>query len=211
MMIDLNIPLYLFAKAPVAGQVKTRLSPPLSSSQATQVAVCLLKQASNLLVNDWPGESVLAVSPDSSHPLFQQLITDHQLGVHQQVLSDLGGRMKAALDEGISRAGAAAVIGSDIPGVTPSILDAAYQNLLNGENVIGPTTDGGFYLLGLQETSNDDLFLNVDWGSSQVFAQIMKNARREDIEFSQLPELRDLDDCADLGYFIKEGLLVVEQ
>ena len=77
------------------------------------------------------------------------------------------------------------------------ILDDANTALARGRAVLGPSEDGGYYLIGMTE-ARAELFTDIPWGGPQVLDTTLKRADEIGIEFSLLPELRDLDTAADL-------------
>lgn len=186
------VPIFVFAKAPVPGKVKSRLCPPLDSDQAAQVAEKLLQTVCAELAQSWPDQVYLAVTPDDVHSCFQDIL--HQTGFKsiQQVGDDLGERVLGAIEHGLQTASMAAVIGADIPQISAAVLQPAYERMANGESVVGPTPDGGFYFLGLSKVSKG-LFHNIKWGTNSVFDELMKNAELLQIKLHQLPVLADCD------------------
>ncbi|MEE9446607.1 MAG: TIGR04282 family arsenosugar biosynthesis glycosyltransferase [Arenicellales bacterium] len=202
-MSALDIPLCLFAKAPVAGKVKKRLCPPLDFEQAAQVATALLAHAIEQVENGWLGQCTLCATPDLSHPDFDKVLHQSNWQTSTQVNSDLGGRMQVALVAGVEQAGAGAVLGTDIPAINQAILKQAYLALKAGKHVLGPTEDGGFYFLGVQ-TMPEALFKDIEWGESTVRAQLLDNARALGMDFERLPMLPDCDVYADLQRAIQE-------
>ena len=206
------IPLYLFAKAPVAGRAKKRMCPPLNNVQAANVAAALLENATAIVEKGWPGQCVLSATPDLTHPAFSNHLLSARWETQIQPRLDLGGRMQAALQAGIKRAGAAAVLGTDIPAVSKSVLQLAHQTLSEGRHVVGPSLDGGFYFLGLKSMP-DTLFSGIEWGSDQVYTRLLENAARLGIELQLLPVLSDCDYYADLEQAMingKPGLSLLE-
>ncbi len=187
-----SIPLYLYAKAPVVGQVKQRLCPPLSPKQAAQVAQALLLQAADTVDSGWPGQCVLSVSPDLEHPDFQVIRQSNRWQTAIQLQTDLGGRMCDTLERGIAIAGAAAILGTDIPTLTNEVLQQAHALLAQGRQVVGPSADGGFYFIGMTQSPRS-LFNGIRWGSSTVYAKLMENARANKITLEPLPVLSDCD------------------
>ena len=192
-----SIPLYLYAKAPLVGRVKQRLCPPLSERQAAQVAQALLLQAVDTVDGGWPGQCVLSVSPDLSHSAFQSIIHSNRWQTAVQLQTDLGGRMCDTLEQGIAKAGCAAVLGTDIPSMNRAILQQAHDYLIQGQQCIGPSIDGGFYFLGVQQSPRN-LFAGIKWGSSEVYAKLLDNARTNKLALEPLPVLSDCDYFQDL-------------
>lgn len=189
--------LIIFAKQPLAGQVKTRLLPDYTPQEAADIAALLVRATVALAVANWPGEIYLYGAPDAGHPLFEELARDFDLQLAPQDTGDLGARMQAALREGLARRRAAAILGCDVPHCPGDVLDLANHWLAQGRNVLGPTEDGGYYFIGLN-APHAELFQNIDWGTDRVLAQTLERAKSLGVEFEWLPRLRDIDTAADL-------------
>lgn len=189
--------LILFAKQPLAGQVKTRLQPEYTPQEAAEIAALLVRATVELAVASWPGEICLYGAPDARHPLFEELAREFRLQLAPQGAGDLGARMLAALREGLARRRAAAILGCDVPHCSWTALDQANHWLAQGRNVLGPTEDGGYYFIGLS-APHAGLFEGIDWGTDRVLAQTLERATSLGIEFEWLPRLRDIDTTDDL-------------
>jgi rSAM/selenodomain-associated transferase 1 len=198
-----GIPLYLFAKAPLPGQVKTRMSPGLTPQQCADLAVMMLEQSMAKVANSWPGRKVLAVTPDPDHPVFRKLVSVHGFETRIQADGDLGHRMWDMLTSGIKSAGAAVVMGCDVPQIPEDLLFRAHEDVLSGLNVIGPARDGGFYLLGIGKDSPAP-FDQINWGTEEVMAKVMENALNCGLDLVQYPMLRDIDQREDLEWLARE-------
>lgn len=189
--------LILFAKHPVAGEVKTRLQPDYTPVQAAEIAAFLIHATVGLAMANWPGEVWLYGAPDAKHPLFRELADRHGVKLGIQRGADLGERMCAALRDGRAGRGAAAVLGCDVPHCPWQVLDQANDWLARGHAVLGPTEDGGYYFIGLTRDV-PELFADIPWGTVNVLPRTLKRAALLGIEFELLPELRDVDTAADL-------------
>lgn len=190
-------PLYLFAKAPVAGKVKTRMQPYLTADQSAQIATMFLEDIVATASSAWQGHLYIAYDGDVNHPTFQHLQKKYSLFFIPQGKGDLGERMGRCLQHGIAIAGKAAVMGCDVPHLTDENFKDLYRRMKDAENVVGPATDGGFYALGLGRFS-PQLFNNISWGGSDVFAKLMHNAATLNWPFTKLSLERDLDTLEDL-------------
>ncbi len=102
------------------------------------------------------------------------------------------------------------LIGSDCPGINPAIITSGLEYLQQHDLVLGPASDGGYYLIGLsgrlakQEHNYARLFQNIDWGTDQVLQQTLNQARKTNLSFALLPELHDIDrpeDLVHLNYY----------
>jgi hypothetical protein len=184
--------LILFAKQPVPGEVKTRMQPAYTPAQAAEIAACLVRATVELAVASWPGEIYLYGAPNSDHPLFHRLAEEFEIKLADQSEGDLGAKMLCALRDGIGRHGAAAILGCDVPHCEWDVLDYANGRLARGRNVLGPTDDGGYYLIGLQEAS-PELFINIEWGGCRVLAATLRSAEELRLEFDFLKILSDVD------------------
>ena len=189
--------LFLFAKAPIVGQVKTRLQPEYTPAQAAAIATVLIRETAALAVANWPGPVYLAATPDATNPLFVDLAREYSMTPTVQRGTDLGLRMQAALADGIGAHGAAAIIGCDVPHCRPELLMRAYDWLAHGRNVYGPATDGGYYFVGLQQAPAQ-LFGGIEWGGADVWQQTRQRAAALKLSYELLPTLRDIDTAADL-------------
>ncbi len=189
--------LILFARQPVAGQVKTRLQPGYSPERAAEVATFMIRATVELAVSAWPGDVSLYASPDPDHPLFHELAREFHVRLAAQTGGDLGARMLNALREGIERNDCAAVMGCDVPQCGWDVLDLANDWLARGRNVLGPTEDGGYYFIGLQD-ARPELFTDMPWGGNQVLETTLARAGKLGMDFDLLKRLRDIDTADDL-------------
>lgn len=189
-----DIPLILFAKAPIAGKVKTRLATHCSSQQCADIAQILLEITIQKAIEFWPGRVVLSVFLDPQHPFLKNMLEQYNLELSLQIDGDLGVKMAAALnDYGYP----VAVMGCDVPQLPVDVLQQAHKVLARNEEVIGPAQDGGFYFLGVNQNSQD-LLSKQKWGDDTVLQTTLTLAARYRRRFEQLTQLRDIDVWDDL-------------
>jgi rSAM/selenodomain-associated transferase 1 len=189
--------LIIFAKQPVPGQVKTRLQPHYTPEESAAIAAFLIRATVELAVGSWPGNVWLYAAPDAGHPLFTDLAREFGVRLRPQVAGDLGAKMHAALAEGIARTGAAAILGCDVPHCPWEVLDQTNEWLARRRCVLGPTEDGGYYLIGMA-SAEPRLFEDMAWGEASVAAETLVRAEALGLDFERLPRLRDLDTPDDL-------------
>jgi uncharacterized protein len=189
--------LILFAKQPIPGEAKTRLQSDYSPEQAAQIAGFLIRETAKLAVINWPSDVYLYGAPGVDHPLFRDLAEAFHLHLAVQAEGDLGFKMLTALRQGIARSGAASVLGCDVPHCRGVILELAHEKLARGDNVIGPTEDGGYYFIGLQQAPAA-LFEHIEWGGHRVLETTLLRAQQLGIDFETLPKLTDIDSVDDL-------------
>lgn len=194
--------LILFAKQPLPGHAKTRLQSYYSPEQVVEIARFLIRATVELAVTNWPSEVYLYVAPDPDHPFFHDLAKEFRIHLAPQAEGDLGARMLHALRDGIARSGAAAIMGCDVPHCRWDIVELAHEHLAKGCNVIGPTEDGGYYLIGVHDAQNT-LFESIAWGGTDVAELTLARARQLGMHFELLPKLMDID--------TQEALWVVAQ
>ena len=200
-MPDADSKLIIFAKAPVPGNVKTRLQPTVSPDDAAKLQAFFIQQTLELVSSLNEVDVELRCTPDDSHPVFQQCARDYKITLKQQQGKDLGERMANALQEAMSNYQQVIVIGTDCPELTTDYLNEALLRLRKGkEAVVGPASDGGYVLLGLRQFS-PVLFSDIKWGSDQVLFETCKRLRQLGWDWIELGTLRDIDTPADLFDF----------
>ncbi len=192
-----NPELILFASQPIPGRVMPRLQPGVSPERAADIVAFMVRATATLAVENWPGDVHLYGDPDAECALFRELGAALHVLLAPQAAGDRGQRLSAALQQGIGRRGAAAVMDCDVPHCGDEVLERAHDALARGRNVIGPTMDGGYYLLGLQQYT-PELFTGVAWDGDQILEQTLARAQVAGIEFEMLPRLRNVDTLADL-------------
>jgi hypothetical protein len=192
--------LIVFTRYPEPGKTKTRLIPALGAEGATQ----LQRQMTNhtiAQVRELAGQCPLSVEvryaggDRSSMQTWLGADLDHQ----PQGEGDLGARManafQTAFAQGIERA---VTIGTDCPDLNASLLTQAFEALRHHDLVLGPATDGGYYLIGLRRLV-PELFVGVDWGTETVFRQTVEKAEALGLAIAYLAPLTDVDRPEDLG------------
>jgi rSAM/selenodomain-associated transferase 1 len=188
----------IFAKAPVEGQVKTRLIPALGVQGATRLYRNLLQNLLDGLVSERLASIELWCAPDTSHVAFQQFQQLPGLTLHAQRGADLGERMAYALTDALQRHQQVVLLGVDCPALTFPMLEQVFSWLAGGvDAVLGPAEDGGYVLLGLKRSARC-LFQDIPWGTGVVAEMTRQCLREMQWEWCELPELWDLDRPADL-------------
>lgn len=189
--------LILFAKTPVAGQVKTRLIPNLGEQGAARFAVALIEESARRAVEAWPGPVSLQVWPETRHECFDAIERRFGISVSLQSEGDLGVKMFQALNDAYTRGAAAAIMGCDVPQCPPEIFRTAHALLHQGRSVIGPSADGGYYFIGINPP-HPDCFERIEWGGSKVFDTTLKRTAAAGIDLIVMQNLNDLDTAADI-------------
>jgi len=189
-----KIPLLVFAKAPVPGKVKTRLQSHCTAEQAAAIARILLESTLEKVCKFWPGPVLISTWLDETHPALMALAEEHKVEIVSQVNGDLGTKMRESFfDYGYPMA----IIGSDAPHIKPDSLVEAHQILASGNSVIGPSDDGGYYLIGLNEGA-DTIFEDHSWGDDSVLSSTLSKCDSIGLSPNQLEPLQDIDTWSDL-------------
>lgn len=187
-----------FAKAPVAGRVKTRMISALSPKQSVELHCQLTEHCLDALLQTEGIDVQLWVGDQPEHGFFQALKKSRpQITVSEQQGHDLGERMYAMFAQMLERYDRVVLVGSDCPFIDSKYLHSAFSALESAPVVIGPATDGGYVLIGLSRLDRQ-LFAGIDWGSSRVLNQtrrVLEGLKWPSIE---LPALPDIDRPEDL-------------
>ena len=189
-----TIPLLLFAKSPIAGQVKTRLLPTCTATQAAEIAKILMEESIRKATSFWNGPVLLCIWPNQDDKFVQLMASRYAISVVSQAEGDLGEKMLAAFG---CHGYPAAIMGCDAPQVADAALSETFTHLLVGDNVLGGSEDGGYYLIGLANAC-PFLFENIKWGSDSVLQATLRRAQLHSLEFIRLPELNDVDTWEDV-------------
>jgi rSAM/selenodomain-associated transferase 1 len=200
----------IMAKVPVAGEVKTRLVPPLTADEAAALNVCFLRDmAANIdAVSETEAASGLVVyTPAGAESVLDGVVPERFTFLAQRGAS-LGERLCNATDDLLRQSyDAVCLINSDSPTLPGSILIRAIQLLAaDGDRVVlGAAEDGGYYLIGLKH-AHRNLFNEIAWSTSDVLARTRDRAAEIDLPVELLPPWYDVDDAETLSRLCEELL-----
>lgn len=198
--------LIVFAKPPHAGKVKTRLGKSLGMNVAAELYDRFAHHAFSLAEEMQRGGVTVSLwfDPEASAAEMRQWV-NRPFQFHPQQGTDLGGRMKTAFETAFAEgAHEAIIIGTDVPDLRLEILLNAFDLLAAVDIVLGPSTDGGYYLLGMRRPVLD-LFDGVAWSTDAVLAQTLKRIQALQLTSALLPELSDIDTEADYRAFLRRN------
>lgn len=182
---------FIFAKAPVLGTVKTRLAATIGDQAALSVYRRMLWRCAARLAQG-PWRTSLSVTPDAA--AHDPQTWPDGVPVVQQGGGDLGARMLRALMQATPEA-PVLVVGSDIPDLSARHIAQAIKALDHAALVFGPSGDGGFYLVGASAPPSPDIFAGVTWSQPTTLAAVLANCAAP-------PALIDtLDDFDDMASF----------
>ena len=202
-MIDIQA-LAIFCKTPERGFVKTRLAASLGDQKALEIYLDLLKITDQETKPFSSSRHLFLVSPleDSIEKMRstlqqQDLFIDPKINFAIQQGEDLGQRMFAAFKNLFKNHRSVVLIGCDLPDLTSALISKAFDALQSNDLVIGPSCDGGYYLIGLKKEM-PDLFKEISWSSEKVLKQTLERAERLSLKVQLLEKLRDIDTVDDL-------------
>jgi rSAM/selenodomain-associated transferase 1 len=194
--------LAIMTKAPRAGEVKTRLVPPLTPAEAAEINRCFLHDLATSISRaclESPARGVAVYTPVNANASYEGILPLDFFLLPQR--GDYFGERLSFAAEDLLNAGFASVclINSDSPTV-PAACFAEAANALakQGDRIaIGPSDDGGYYLIGMKQIHRR-MFEEIDWSTDRVFNQTMKRAAEIAVDVKLLPKSYDVDDAAAL-------------
>jgi len=194
--------LLVFCKAPIAGQVKTRLQPELSAEQAMQAHIELTIITLERACKTPLCPVVLCCAPDSDHAFFQQCADKHPLTLTSQNGKDLGERMHNAITQALLQYRNALLMGCDCPSLTVDDLRHSLIALQNGNDVvIAPAEDGGYVMIGLNRPQ-PVLFGGMVWGVDSVMNETRQRIIKAELTLHELGNQWDVDKIDDWQRYI---------
>lgn len=183
----------VFAKAPRAGKVKTRLIPLLGAEGAAALHRQLIHRTLAMACDAGLGPVELHAAPDVHDAHLQECAQRFGVALLPQRGRDLGERMRNAFDDGLARHGRVLIIGTDCPVLATQHLRDANAALEQGNDaVLIPAEDGGYTLIGLTRC-DERLFEDITWGSDQVLAATRERLRLLKWRWHELETLWDID------------------
>lgn len=205
--------LAVMTKAPVAGKVKTRLVPPLTGEEAATLNICFLRDITLSIKKatlNHRASGVAVYTPAGAEESYRGILPDDFFMVLQRG-ETFGERLLNATDD-LLRLGFQSVclINSDSPTVPAEVFAEAAEVLsAPGDRVVlGPSDDGGYYLIGLKQTHHR-IFEEIDWSTEKVLQQTKDRAAELHLDIHLLPTWFDIDDGATLRRLC-ESLVGVE-
>jgi rSAM/selenodomain-associated transferase 1 len=184
-----RLQLLLMAKAPVPGQVKTRLCPPCTPLQAARVAAAALADTVAALDATPAARRTLVLSGPMSAPSGWDVLPQRGTG--------LGERLANAYADSARPGVAQLLVGMDTPQVTPALLAEATAQLAAGDAVLGLADDGGWWTLGLRDPAAGAVLAEVPMSTSDTGAATLCRLRGYGLRVALLPTLRDVDTADD--------------
>lgn len=186
--------LIIFTRNPILGKVKTRLAKTVGNQTALDIYLFLLQKTKEVTQNVHCDKVIFYSEEILENDLWDT--TTHKKNL--QVGKDLGAKMNHAFETCFEdKYDKVVLIGSDLYDLEVSHIEEAFEKLEKNEVVIGPATDGGYYLIGLKKTY-PEIFQNKNWGTSSVRKETLKNLEKVNVHL--LPILNDVDVFEDIEH-----------
>jgi rSAM/selenodomain-associated transferase 1 len=193
----MNPVVLIFARYPEPGSVKTRLCPGLSPAQAAHLQRAMTEDVVALHEAGAAHDTIVCFSPAELRDNFSSWLGEG-VSLMPQEGDDLGerqlGAMRAAFDLGYD---GAVIIGTDCPFVTRPDIESAFESLKAADLVLGPSEDGGYYLIGARK-AYPPLFEGIEWGGPRVLEDTLKKAEAAHVSTRLLEPHLDVDRYDDL-------------
>jgi rSAM/selenodomain-associated transferase 1 len=191
--------LTVFARPPVPGRVKSRLSPALPPPQAARLYEAMLADTLDCAAACRADSRAIAWSEPDGAPA-----PPGGFAAYAQVPGDLGARLADAFDRAFGSPDTrVVVVGSDCPALRAEALDDAFTALETHEVVLGPAADGGYWLLGLSRPA-PELFHDMPWSTGVVCERTLRRAAAQGLRVARLATQADMDTPADVAALVGE-------
>ena len=190
----------IFVRNVQIGKVKTRLAKTIGDDKALMIYIHLLNKTAEVAAEANAHKAVfyseyIEEADEFMVPVFQKYLQNGD---------DLGYKMKNAFIKAFSRGyQKVVIIGSDCYDLSPKILNEAFELLNQHDVVLGPATDGGYYLLGMKEM-HKSFFINKEWSTNNVLVDTLLDIKKENLTYAMLPALSDIDSEEDLNAELKK-------
>lgn len=199
--------LCIFTRFPRSGNTKTRLIPKLGPDKAAELQRLMTEHVFDLSLNVQEKRNVEIQVHYNGSTL--QEIRDwapEKMKCIEQCAGNLGEKMQQAINENFNKRDCqVVVIGADCPGLTPEFVELAFNALAEHDIVVGPSLDGGFYLIGMKKKC-PFLLGNIDWDTDKTLEQVMIKVKETKMSYTVLETLEDIDRPEDLQYLKKHGI-----
>ncbi|AKN30900.1 glycosyltransferase [Clostridium carboxidivorans P7] len=196
--------LILMTRVPIAGMTKTRLMKIFTGTECAQLQQCFLLDLFKMLNKIRKTVDIyITYTPEKSFYLVDHIIPSFIDSFPQQG-DDLGNRMNNAIEKLLNKGYSKVIlIGSDIPSLQPEDISKAYEELENNDICLGPTNDGGYYLIGMKKNCKKIFNNNLKWGNKSVFEATLAIANNLGYNVGLTTKLNDIDEKEDIEDLIK--------
>ena len=190
--------LVVMLKVPVAGKVKTRLTPPLKKEDAARLYKCFIQDIFSRISTLNGIDIIAAYTPKNAAERIKRIVPANTMLIPQKG-NDLGERLQNIFSQLFSIGyKKVAIIGTDSPDLPVEYIKKSFSSLnKNTGIVIGPSRDGGYYLIAMSRYS-EEVFKDIPWSTNTVFKITLEKAKKAGLLPAFLPEWYDVDESDDL-------------
>jgi rSAM/selenodomain-associated transferase 1 len=193
--------LIVVVKNPIPGAVKTRLQTRYTPEQAANLYTAFVRDTLDTVRSIDLDKRIIAYEPPNAEDAVRTICGDHWEYI-PQVQEDLGQRMYQAILQQLQLGAKSAIlIGTDIPSLPASYISQAFDQLQHKDVVLGPSTDGGYYLIGLSRPC-PEIFQNINWSTSTVLSQTTESLRQHNYSLGLVPPWFDIDTPEELDFLV---------
>lgn len=203
--------LIVFVKNPILGAVKTRLQTRYAPEQVAALYTAFVRDVLARAESIDVDQRVIAFDPPDAESEVRALFGGGmaQWQYVPQVQDDLGVRMREALVQELDAGASAAVlIGTDIPSLPADHIAQAFDLLHTKDVVLGPSTDGGYYLVGVSKPASD-IFEDVKWSTPGVLSQTIDRVQRAGYTLGLVPPWFDVDTPEELDFLLAHACATI--
>lgn len=197
--------LVVLAKWPEPGRAKTRLTEAIGSADAMALAHAFLADTLALAERSGADELLVAYAPRGARAEFRRIAPHVRLVAQPNGV--FGSRLRAALMAGHARGARVVLIGADSPTLPANRLRTAFRRLDAADVVLGPATDGGYYLIGARRTLPSSIFARMPWSTSTVAAETLRRLASAQLRVAVLPRWYDVDDAVGVARLSRDHRL----
>jgi hypothetical protein len=195
--------LLVFAKAPVSGDVNTRLIPHIGVDKATLLQEELIHSRLKTFTEADVCHVQLWCSPDCNNNFFNKCQEVYDVALFKQEGADLGARMSSAIKQSLEKFKHVVVIGTDAPALGINQIEEAINVLKNGDEIVlVPAEDGGYVLIGMNKHYSE-IFLTVPWSTDRVLRKTRGNIIALGLKYHELDECWDIDRPEDYDRYLE--------
>lgn len=193
--------LIIFMKAPLVGKVKTRMQPKLSLEISLELYKAMGKDLVNLFFQCHNFDLIIHYTPEDALPEMKAWLGNH-LSFLAQRGANLGEKLHSAFSQTLKTYQKVCIIGSDLPTLQQKDILGSFAKLDLYDVILGPSTDGGYYLVALN-AAHSEIFRGINWSTGSVLTQTIQKAGRHRLSIFQLSVKEDIDTFSDLQSFWK--------
>ncbi|MGE5628846.1 MAG: TIGR04282 family arsenosugar biosynthesis glycosyltransferase [Solirubrobacterales bacterium] len=193
----------IMTRVPIPNKTKTRLMDIYTGVECSKLHICFLKDIFKVCESFKNNLDIfISYTPENSYELLDKLLPDYMYSFPQQG-KDLGERMYNSISHLFKlNYNKVILIGSDIPELKAEYIDKALDNLNSSDLCLGPTLDGGYYLVGLKKAYLELFTSKINWGKKNVFERTVEIAESNGLKVSFTNECRDIDTKEDIRDFL---------